>query len=310
MKVKPSALVGQEGVHAVGRLVARLGWLFREQPVHDVGIDALVEVVEEERATGQLLALQIKSGPSAVEERSTDAIVFRGDPDHLAYWLSHALPVIVVVYDNDAGIAYWEQVTENTATSTGKGWKLSIPVTQTLDESSGDALAEIAMGDPYVLRLRRLRLDRGWMRVLDEGKRLFLEADEWVNKTSGRGDIRVVVENADGNEAVGATWTVLGGFKPYDAVLADQFPWAELDVDHDVYEDADRVLFELETGTWDSEDGVLLTFDDFGDWRRRRFDEGLRPYEDDGEVARWRLEARLNTLGTAFLEVDRFLETW
>ena len=47
---------------------AELGWLFREQPTEDYGIDAQVEVVDGEAVRGKLLALQIKSGLSLFRE--------------------------------------------------------------------------------------------------------------------------------------------------------------------------------------------------------------------------------------------------
>jgi hypothetical protein len=36
---------------------------------------------------------------------------------------------------------------------------------------------------------------------------------------------------------------------------------------------------------------------------------GLRPYTDNGEVAFWRLEARVGKIGQAFLDLDPFLST-
>jgi hypothetical protein len=94
---------GRIGVHGVGRLVHReLGWKFREQHESDVGVDALVEIVERERATGRLLALQIKAGRSWFREPApSPGWVFRGPRRHLDYWLGHDLPVLVVLYDDD-----------------------------------------------------------------------------------------------------------------------------------------------------------------------------------------------------------------
>lgn len=34
-------------------------WLFREQPIHDYGIDAHVEVVDNGQPTGKLIAIQV-----------------------------------------------------------------------------------------------------------------------------------------------------------------------------------------------------------------------------------------------------------
>ena len=40
------------------------GYIFREQPISDYGIDAQIELIDEETVTGKLVALQIKSGAS------------------------------------------------------------------------------------------------------------------------------------------------------------------------------------------------------------------------------------------------------
>ena len=46
---------------------------------------------------------------------------------------------------------------------------------------------------------------------------------------------------------------------------------------------------------------------EFDEWRRDHIPEGLRPYTEDGEVAHWRLEARLGPIGDAFLTVNAYL---
>lgn len=51
------------GVHYCAGIAERNKWLFREQPVNDIGIDAHIEYIENGKPK-QLLALQIKSGPS------------------------------------------------------------------------------------------------------------------------------------------------------------------------------------------------------------------------------------------------------
>ena len=50
------------GVNAVEEAFLKMGWLFREQPISDFGIDAHAEPTSDDWPTGQLIALQIKSG--------------------------------------------------------------------------------------------------------------------------------------------------------------------------------------------------------------------------------------------------------
>jgi len=159
MKVDSKSHIDRNGVSTVQLRFSKLRWLFREQAVSDYGIDAQVEVVEDERATGQLIALQIKSGKSWFDERVEGGVVFRGDIDHLNYWQIHSLPVIVVLYDPDTENCHWQVVNDDTVTRTKKAWKLTVPCTQKIDEFSKEALkrihGRIVIGNKYtILSLR------------------------------------------------------------------------------------------------------------------------------------------------------------
>jgi len=147
MEVRPSAKLNRIGVSFVQLAFEHLGYIFREQPVSDYGIDAHVEIVRDAKATGQLIALQIKSGPSWFEEKSENGIFFRGDLEHLQYWLDHSLPVVVVLYSPDDEIAYWQVVNTDTIIVMGKGWKLEVPFDQKVDEASKFAFESLP-GEP------------------------------------------------------------------------------------------------------------------------------------------------------------------
>lgn len=68
------------GVNAVERIVVGdLGWIFREQPILDFGIDAQVELVEDGDPTGKLIGLQIKTGLGNFRETS-EGLVYYGEP--------------------------------------------------------------------------------------------------------------------------------------------------------------------------------------------------------------------------------------
>ncbi|WP_328687440.1 DUF4365 domain-containing protein [Streptomyces caniferus] len=123
----------------ISHLVTReLGWVFREQPTVDVGIDAHLEVVDgtTSKATGQLLAVQIKAGLSYFASPTEEGWWFVGDTAHMEYWLGHSLPVLVMLYNPETQKVYWQRVSRQTAVSTGKGWKIHVPVTQELSAQS------------------------------------------------------------------------------------------------------------------------------------------------------------------------------
>ena len=126
-----SEFTNRRGVNLVESESLKLEWFFREQEKSDQGIDAHVEKAPGEVGTGRLLALQIKSGPSYFKA-TEDGWVFRFDAKKAALWLGHALPVLVVLVDVEGCVAYWQRISNETVTSTGKGFKVEVPRSQTL----------------------------------------------------------------------------------------------------------------------------------------------------------------------------------
>ena len=110
MKWNRTRQTENEGVLYVQGVVNDHGSIFR--PVHqesDVGIDGFIELVDVGEASGQLVAVQIKSGDSYL------AAVGRGfrvsaDEAHLRYWRTYMVPVILVCYSPTKRIAAWQSV--------------------------------------------------------------------------------------------------------------------------------------------------------------------------------------------------------
>lgn len=309
MKRKPSAKTSRVGVTRTQLAVEEdLGWLFREQPTEDYGIDAHIEVVEGELVQGKLLALQIKSGRSWFREPGPGGWWHRPDREHVRYWTNHSLPVIVVLVHPKTERCHWEHVNAKTLVETsGGGWKLLVPEQNVLDESALGPLREAAEGDPYVLRLRELQLARPWMELLDDGKRLVVDIEEWINKTSGRGSIALGVDNEDGQDPEPlASWGVFLGMASYAEVVPKLFAWADVAVHLETYDEASYEEYQSECVIVDKEGDRFVT-QDYEEWLAGKDVDGLRPYANAaGEVDFWRLELTLNDLGRAFLTVDRF----
>jgi hypothetical protein len=299
------------GVEAVRAIIAGdFGWAPREPERPDNGVDVYVELATDGGLTGRLFGMQIKSGVSYFRTEDANGFVFHGEPRHLRYWTRHSLPVILVLYNPETRVAYWTPVTEELVEPTDRGWKITVPRENVLGTDAKEVLARLADGDPYELAMRRLRSEITWMQHVAHGGRLILEADEWVNKSSGRGDVRLIAEANDGSVEKEAEWFIMAPWMDYAEALPRVFPWAELTLDIDTYDWADEEQWDLECGIWDSEDqryaGHTFTF---REWSERHVRDGLRPYEDDGEVAKWRLEVDLNSLGRAFVEVDEYLSS-
>ena len=124
------------GVHQVAlTFLQKYGWIEREQPISDFGIDMHIEIVQDNIPTGQIFALQIKSGMSYFKEESNDSFIYRGKKKHLDYWLSQSLPVLIVLYNPETKNSYWEFVNSSKVENLDKGWKIKIPKSNILDES-------------------------------------------------------------------------------------------------------------------------------------------------------------------------------
>src|SRR5438067_9573965 len=96
----------QAGIGAISTLAAtELGWVFRHLATADVGIDGQLEVVVDGAASGRLLGVQVKAGPSyfATPTPAKDGwVYFETDKVHRDYWLNYDLPVLLALYDPTA----------------------------------------------------------------------------------------------------------------------------------------------------------------------------------------------------------------
>ena len=88
METPESSVIGDVAVALVQVIVGKqLKWIVRPQLYADRGIDAHIEVVQDAKATGRLLALQVKGGESRFCESTADGFVFRPKAKHVDYWL-------------------------------------------------------------------------------------------------------------------------------------------------------------------------------------------------------------------------------
>lgn len=175
---------GRRGVNAVEAIFLGMQWIFRDQPVSDFGVDAHVEIVEDGKPTGRLIALQIKAGSSWFRRRG-ERFVYRGKARHLAYWENHSLPVLLVLHDPDAQRTVWTRIERHRVNVLPDGhWTVEIPARQTLTPQSADQISRnIEKSDPESIRRRRLALDAEVIREVGEQEAAYVRLQEWVNKS-------------------------------------------------------------------------------------------------------------------------------
>ncbi|MGG3509832.1 DUF4365 domain-containing protein [Paenibacillus lautus] len=304
---------GNIGVAVTNLKVSQdLGWIFREQPTQDFGIDAHIEIHSGLEPTGKLIALQIKSGPSYFKEENDENLIFRGDMRHLKYWKKHSLPVLIVLTDIQNHICYWQQVTDDKVEIiSDKSWKIEVPKKNKLNEQAKYDLERIADNlTEYQRRFNSLVIAKAWMEAIDAGDDVILESDEWIHKSSGKGSMTLKIISQTMEEKVALDWPmVFFPMQDYKDVFNKVFPWANISIDEDFYEDYDQDQFMLEECPYDSEEGEYIFVEEwYEEWKDAQ--EEIRPYSNSaGEVDHYRLKFELNDLGITFLKLDRYLES-
>lgn len=112
----------REGVSTVQLIVSqKLGWIFREQPIEDYGVDAHIEVMGKSYPTGKLIGVQIKSGNSYYQKGNKQDILFTFDAQHCKYWLSSTFNVILVIYSPETHECIWDVLNPQNISRTPSG---------------------------------------------------------------------------------------------------------------------------------------------------------------------------------------------
>ncbi len=128
-------IIERKGVNAIDRVFTNMGWIFRENPHTDYGIDGDVEQVIDDELTGRHIALQIKSGDSYLKENKGGRITFYIDEWHYKYWLQYDRPVIILFYDEVNDKVIWDQVKLSKVTNTNTQFKIEINPDKILNDS-------------------------------------------------------------------------------------------------------------------------------------------------------------------------------
>ncbi len=140
MRYNPTELIG---VNAVERIfLTEFNWIFRSQHIVDVGIDALVEQVDNGEPKGKFVALQIKSGKRNFLI-SDKKLTYYVSNIHYNYWLNFDMPVLLIAHLPDKGKTYWAEIKEEHITKTKKKWKIEIPFQNVLNSNSKERIINI-----------------------------------------------------------------------------------------------------------------------------------------------------------------------
>lgn len=302
--------IERTGVHHCGEIAERNNWMFREQPIDDVGIDAHMEFIDCTGKPKQLLALQIKSGASWFKEKKDDCIIFRNiNERQYNYWTMNSLPCIVVLYNPDDDMCIWEKLTpetiEKTKEGNGKGFFVKVPLSQVfLNDLSNEKLLSFTNLPQHITNYNFLLSQKKFMQIIQDGGIVRLHSMEWVNKSSGRGETELIVD--DGKTIQKYLYPYWFPFTPYAMVFPRLFPWANFSADEEFFAENDETLWREYHCYYDNEEDEWINVGDSFEEFRRKLDP-MRSIDHSGEVAEYMLVLSLNELGRSFLNVDKFV---
>jgi len=104
--VKNDPLQEDTGLARVHQVRIEMRAIWRPTPCHDLGVDGQIEfseLADQNLSTGQLVAVQVKSGPSYFEDETLDGLRYSPSKKHRNYWAGMNLPVVLVLHNPTTG---------------------------------------------------------------------------------------------------------------------------------------------------------------------------------------------------------------
>jgi hypothetical protein len=115
--ITDSQILGELGETAVKKLVLEMHFIYESRGRLEAGTDGIIELRDPKTGAplGKLLGVQVKATDRGQYIRETDrSFEYLLKPDDLKYWRGSNIPVIIVVWRQSDGTAYWKDVTDCT----------------------------------------------------------------------------------------------------------------------------------------------------------------------------------------------------
>lgn len=131
------------GVNATESIIIRdFDWIFREQPIVDVGIDALIEESENGNPTGKFIALQIKSGKGNFSITNNKLTYYISNV-HYNYWMNFDIPILLIAHIPETDNTYWIEISDKLIKPTKKQWKIEVPIRNKFDKTAKPLITKL-----------------------------------------------------------------------------------------------------------------------------------------------------------------------
>lgn len=100
----------KNGLIYVMRVVNEMECIWRPTPNDDIGFDGEIELARDGSISGQILKVQVKSGPSYFVNRVGTSFEFAAADSDVQYWIAANTPVILILFDPNKGEGYWKSM--------------------------------------------------------------------------------------------------------------------------------------------------------------------------------------------------------
>lgn len=126
---------------------------------------------------------------------------------------------------------------------------------------------------------------------------MYVEAQDWVNKTRGQAEFNVICEDTQGTESE-ESFLMYAGVANVHSFVQDVFPWADVGIDEEFYDDHEDIEPKAVFQDDDEPGGYFIV--------PGERPSGIRPYggSGGGEVENYRFELSLNEIGRAFATLN------
>lgn len=114
-RITDSQILGELGETAVKKLVLEMHFVYDPRGRLEAGTDGIIELRDPKSGAplGKMLGVQVKATASGQYIRETErGFEYLLKPDDLKYWRSSNIPVIIVLWRQSDGSAYWKDVTD------------------------------------------------------------------------------------------------------------------------------------------------------------------------------------------------------
>jgi hypothetical protein len=111
--ITDNQILGELGETAIKKLVLEMQFMYDPRGRLEAGTDGIIELRDPKSGAplGKLLGIQVKSTESGQYIRETDrSFEYLLKPDDLKYWRGSNIPVIIVLWRQSDGSAYWKDV--------------------------------------------------------------------------------------------------------------------------------------------------------------------------------------------------------